>query len=456
LISRILFLVFLTSILLSAGIFSTVNAQLPGPNNGSNSQDKSISTIIPKKSIGLRIDSPLKGDQIFINGVNYLNKNGEKLSIHGTSTSDTSGSSTCGVSIIANSVKPYQSANGTGPKGKTDYSSWIYNFSPSYAALKEGSNKITSKLSCQPGNLVAYYSVNVTGVKSTGTFPSAVGKPLVGQSTLSNNSTTSPQPSLSTNTKNLSSAPLSQSTLPLYPSSPSSNSSLSFTPNNSTPFTPNNSTAPPLPSLSTNTKNLSSAPLSQSTLPLYPSSPSSNSSPSFTPNNSTAPPLPSLSTNTKNLSSAPISQSNSSAPVEPNSMNITIDKKESGRTQALVITVKDSITDKPIDGVNLIGKINDVTFSGITNSNGKFSKAIPSSVIKSSSTIDVAVTASADGYKSNKANTSFDISSRSSSISATGTNTKSKSGANDMAAKIAKDVQSQLSKQGINIPLPFG
>ncbi len=40
--------------------------------------------------------------------------------------------------------------------------------------------------------------------------------------------------------------------------------------------------------------------------------------------------------------------------------------------------------------------------------------------------------------------------------STTGTKTKSKSGANDMAAKIAKDVQSQLSKQGINIPLPFG
>ena len=195
-ISRILFLVFFTSILLSAGIFSTVNAQLPGPNNGSNSQGKSISTIIPKKSLGLRIDSPLKGDQIFINGVNYLNKNGEKLSIHGTSTSDTNGSSTCGVSIIANGVKPYQSANGTGPKGKTDFSSWIYNFSPSYATLKEGSNKITSKLSCQPGNLVAYYSVNVTGAKSTGTFPSAVGKPLIGQSTLSNNSTAPPLPLL--------------------------------------------------------------------------------------------------------------------------------------------------------------------------------------------------------------------------------------------------------------------
>ncbi len=135
-------------------------------------------------------------------------------------------------------------------------------------------------------------------------------------------------------------------------------------------------------------------------------------------------------------------------------MNITIDKKESGKTQSIVITVKDSITDKPIDGVNLTGNINDVTFSGITNSNGEFSKVIPSSVIKSSSTIDVTVTASADGYKSNKANTSFDISTSSSST--TGTKTKSKSGANDMAAKIAKDVQSQLSKQGINIPLPFG
>ena len=217
-ISRILFLVFFTSILLSAGIFSTVNAQLPGPNNGSNSQGKSISTIIPKKSLGLRIDSPLKGDQIFINGVNYLNKNGEKLSIHGTSTSDTNGSSTCGVSIIANGVKPYQSANGTGPKGKTDFSSWTYNFSPSYATLKEGSNKITSKLSCQPGNLVAYYSVNVTGAKSTGTFPSAVGKPLLGQSTLSNNSTAPPQPLLGQSTlSNNSTAPpqplLGQSTL---------------------------------------------------------------------------------------------------------------------------------------------------------------------------------------------------------------------------------------------------
>jgi hypothetical protein len=392
LISRTLFLVFLISILLSAGFFSTVNAQSPGSKNVNNSQDKSQSAIIPNKSIGLRITSPLKGDQFFINGLNYLNKNGEKLSIHGTSTASANNTSTCGVSIIANGVKPYQLANGTGPKGKTDFSSWMYYFPPSYATLKEGSNKITSKLSCQPGNLVAYYSVNVTGIKSTGTLSSSVGKLPVNQSKFSNNSTAPP---LSTNNKNISAAPLSQLTLPLYPSS-----------NQSSPFTPSNSTAPP------------------------------------------------LSTNNKNISAAPLSQSNTSSLLEPKSMDITLDKKENGRAQTIVITVKDSITDKPIGGVNLSGNINDVTFSGITNSSGEFSKIIPSSIIKSSSTIDVTVTASANGYKSNKANTSFDITT--SSSSATETKTKSKSGAKDMAAKIAKDVQSQLSKQGINIPLPFG
>ena len=105
----------------------------------------------------------------------------------GTSVINTNSSSTCFVSIIANGVKPYQLTNGTGPKGNSDYSSWKYNFSPSYVALTEGSNKITSKLSCEPGNLVAYYSVNVTGSKFNGTFPSAIAKPLVVQSKSFNN-----------------------------------------------------------------------------------------------------------------------------------------------------------------------------------------------------------------------------------------------------------------------------
>ena len=135
-------------------------------------------------------------------------------------------------------------------------------------------------------------------------------------------------------------------------------------------------------------------------------------------------------------------------------MNIVIDMKGSGKTHAIIITARGLITDKPIDGVSLTGTINDATFSGITNSNGEYSKTIPSSIIKTSSTINVTVTASADGYKINKANTSFNV--PSSSNSTTETKPKINSGAKDMASKIAKDVQSQLSKQGINIPLPFG
>ena len=115
-ISRIFFLIFLTSILFTAGIFLTVNAQLPGSNSGGSSQNGLTSTIIPKKSIGVRITSPITGDQIFINGTNYFNKNGEKLSMLGTSVINTNSSSTCFVSIIANGVKPYQLTNGTDQK----------------------------------------------------------------------------------------------------------------------------------------------------------------------------------------------------------------------------------------------------------------------------------------------------------------------------------------------------
>jgi hypothetical protein len=247
--------------------------------------------------------------------------------------------------------------NGTGPKGSSDYSTWKYTFSPLYVALTEGSNKITSKLTCEPGNLVAYYSVNVTGSKFNGIFPSAIVKPLVVQSKSFNNA-----------------APLNLTSSTIAPS-----------------------------------------PLPQST----------------------------------------------GTPLTLNSMSITIDKKEIGKIQTIVMSVTDSITGKPVGGAFLTGNINNELFSGITNSGGEFSKGVPSSLIKSSSTMDIAVTATADGYKTNKASAAFDVPSSSStststSTSTTGTNTNGKSGAKDMASKIAKDVQNQLSKQGINIPLPFG
>jgi hypothetical protein len=138
-------------------------------------------------------------------------------------------------------------------------------------------------------------------------------------------------------------------------------------------------------------------------------------------------------------------------------MNISIEKTESGKTQSLVITVKDLSSDQPIEGAFITGTLNGESFSGISNSNGEFTKVIPANVLMSSSTLQVTITATSDGYKPNKSNTSFDLSAKPTSNTSSGNiNNNINNGAKDMASKIAKDVQRQLSKQGINIPLPFG
>jgi hypothetical protein len=71
----------------------------------------------------------------------------------------------CTVSVLLNGIKPYQNAVATGHGGKSDYSTWKYTITSKYAALKQGQNKITSKVSCiaTPTNLTKSYSVNVTG-----------------------------------------------------------------------------------------------------------------------------------------------------------------------------------------------------------------------------------------------------------------------------------------------------
>jgi hypothetical protein len=138
---------------------------------------KSISTIImllvitsiitnfavaqQSKSIGIKITSPIKGQLI------PLPDNGLKIS----GISAHNGSLTCNVYVIVNDIKPYQKALPTGGHNDIkDYSTWIYNLVPSYAIIKTGINKITSKLACQGNNtktgntvLTQYYGINVTG-----------------------------------------------------------------------------------------------------------------------------------------------------------------------------------------------------------------------------------------------------------------------------------------------------
>jgi hypothetical protein len=105
----------------------------------------------------VKIVSPTKGQQVPI---------GKDLTISGiASTNAGDAESHCQVSVIANGVKPYQQATGTGPRGLADYSKWNYTLSSKYATIKPGpDNKITAKYACTSNpSEVSFYSVNVTG-----------------------------------------------------------------------------------------------------------------------------------------------------------------------------------------------------------------------------------------------------------------------------------------------------
>jgi hypothetical protein len=126
-------------------------------------QMPSSPSLIPK-SHTVKITSPAKGQQVPI---------GKDLVVSGitgsTTTSSTAATSHCQVSVIANGVKPYQPATGTGPGGAADYSKWNFVLTSKYTSIKPGpANKITAKYLCSNNPSVpSYYSVNVTGSQST-------------------------------------------------------------------------------------------------------------------------------------------------------------------------------------------------------------------------------------------------------------------------------------------------
>ncbi|MFZ0514931.1 MAG: hypothetical protein WAM14_25235 [Candidatus Nitrosopolaris sp.] len=119
----------------------------------------------PPKTIGIKITSPERGQQISVTD--------NDLKISGIASHD--GSLSCNVYVIVNEIKPYQKVLPTGGHSNTNDSTWIYNLVPSYTTIKTGTNKITSKLACQEKNnvntsntsLTTFYSINVTGIAST-------------------------------------------------------------------------------------------------------------------------------------------------------------------------------------------------------------------------------------------------------------------------------------------------
>ena len=89
----------------------------------------------------------------------------DRLTITGTSTDTTTRE--CQVYADWNDKKPFQRVVAAGPAGNGDYSRWNYTYTATYHEITNGTNELTSKISClaNPTNLTKWYSINVTGIE---------------------------------------------------------------------------------------------------------------------------------------------------------------------------------------------------------------------------------------------------------------------------------------------------
>jgi hypothetical protein len=132
-----------------------------------------------------------------------ISTNNGTLRITGISSDNST--SSCEISVIANNVKPYQRAV---PNKDNDYSSWSFTLNSSYTPIKEGQNKLTSKISClaSPVNATKWYSVNFTGVFKDTTTSDNQSQAVSNNTNISvNNTQTDSLNKTSENTSNVSS-----------------------------------------------------------------------------------------------------------------------------------------------------------------------------------------------------------------------------------------------------------
>ena len=117
---------------------------------------------IPPIILGIKITSPSTGQQVPVG----------ELTISGTSTDNAT--TDCTVYADWNNTKPFQKAVATVPGGLDDYSTWTFTYTDDYHLITNGTNNLTSKLSCidesngGTANLTKNYSVNVIGVAIIG------------------------------------------------------------------------------------------------------------------------------------------------------------------------------------------------------------------------------------------------------------------------------------------------
>jgi hypothetical protein len=105
----------------------------------------------------IKITSHISGQQV---------KTGP-LTISGTS-SDTSATN-CQVYADWNDNMPFGKAVAAGPGGPNDYSRWTFTYGNDYHPIKNGTNNLTSKISCDDGStpLTKWSSINLVGVNSS-------------------------------------------------------------------------------------------------------------------------------------------------------------------------------------------------------------------------------------------------------------------------------------------------
>ena len=164
-------------------------------------------------TISIKITSPVTGQRIPIG----------ELTISGTSTDNTT--TDCTVYADWNDQKPFQKAIATGPGGVNDYSTWTFTYTDKYHLITNGTNNLTSKLSClnnngTAANITKNYSVNVIGaIQPSQRQASSVEEQ---QSNLSGGITSSSLPAVkednNTNAKTTTSSPESIPSVPITPS----------------------------------------------------------------------------------------------------------------------------------------------------------------------------------------------------------------------------------------------
>jgi len=114
----------------------------------------------PQSIISVKITYPSTGQQV---------PAGE-LTIVGRSTDNAT--TDCTVYADWNNTKPFQKAIATGSGGVNDYSTWAFTYTDKYHLITNGTNNLTSKLSCLnnngvTANITKSYSINVIGIRES-------------------------------------------------------------------------------------------------------------------------------------------------------------------------------------------------------------------------------------------------------------------------------------------------